>query len=388
MHPRRPLARIGLLAAAAALTAVLVAAPSAGAATFAGGPITLDFKASKLKVAMVGQDTATDTKTGGTFDFTEAGAGTATMTNQATGQLTIGSSTTQITLTHANKKKIVLKSLVEKLTGGRGQLTAKVGGKGGAVGFFDQATTNKLTVPGDFSTLDLASTTMTLTSKGAAALNKAFGLKKPAKGKKDLRLKKKQKMGTARFSAERSLTVNGGTSQTVYDTQFYDTLKNCDITLGSVAPATAIPADSAAPRGGVSLPISGGQVNAKTRRGVVNHSGGTVLDRPGPGEPGNTTGKAKYNSPLTQFEFSFADTQILRALVVNLNLPSPIGTVTGSVVPTNMSDTGGSLQLVGDLVLSETSSTLLASKDPPIGADCPIPAGSKIGAVSMNATVN
>jgi hypothetical protein len=388
VHLRRPSARAGLLAAAAALIAMLVAVPNAGAATFAGGPFKIDFKASKLKVAMVGQDPATDTKTGGTFTFSESGAGSATMTKQASGQLTIGGTSTQITLTHANKKKIVLKSLVEKLTGGKGQVTAKVGGKGGAVAFFDQATTNKLTVPSDFTTLDLASTTLTLTAPGAAALNKAFGLKKPARGKKDLRLKKKQKMGTSSFSAHRSLTVNGGESRTVYDVPFYDRLKECDITLSAVAPATGIPADSGAPRGGAVLPVTGGLVNAKTLRGAVLHDGGTLLDRPEPGQPGNTTGKARYNSALTMFEFSFAETNLLRAFVVNLNAPSPIGNVTGTLSLANMTDTGGSLQINGDLVLSETSAQLLSSDAAPLGADCPIPAGSKIGNASMNATVN
>src|SRR5256885_12156583 len=44
-------------------------------------------------------------------------------------------------------------------------------------------------------------------------------------------------------------SVLSGQSTTTYDTAFYDKLKNdCDITLGSVAPATAIPADGSHPR--------------------------------------------------------------------------------------------------------------------------------------------
>jgi len=79
---------------ATALLAVLVAAPSAGAATFAGGPFTIDFKASKLKVAMKGQDTATDTKTKGPCQFTPTGAGDLTMSTAPGGTLTVGTATT------------------------------------------------------------------------------------------------------------------------------------------------------------------------------------------------------------------------------------------------------------------------------------------------------
>jgi hypothetical protein len=382
---RNPHARVGLLALAAALMAVLVAVPSAGAAQFAGGPITLDFKASKFKVAMKGQDTATDTKTRGTFAFTEAGAGTVTMNSSPSGSLTIGSGTTEVTLTHANKKKIVLKSLVEKLSGGKGQITAKVNGKGGAVAFFDQATTNKLKVASDFTALTLETSNMTLTSKGAAALNKAFGLKPPAKGKKDLRLKKKAKMGTARFTANRQLIITGGQSQTLYDKAFYDQLKSCGITLGSVEPATPIAQDPANPdhRGGVSLPVRDGIMDATTRFGSINHTGGTVLDRPEGG-----AGKAKYNSPLTDFIFTFDPTkQELSSFVANISNRSPTGTVTGTIV-TTLTDLGGTVTLQGELVLSPVAATLLSDNKPPLGADCPIPAGSKIGAVSMTANAN
>ncbi len=389
MHLRIPLARAGLLAAAAALIAMLVAAPGAGAATFAGGPFKIDFKASKLKVAMVGQDTATDTKTGGTFQFNETSAGSVTLNNQPSGTLTIGSGTTQITLTHANKKKIVLKSLAEKLAAGKGQVTAKVGGKGGSIAFFDQATTNRLKPASDFTALSLETATLTLTAQGAAALNKAFGLKKPKKGKKDTRLKKKQKMGTSSFTAHRQLLISGGSSETRYDQAFYDQLKSCDITLNSVAPATAIPVDpNSAPRGGVSLPVKDGLMNAVTLEGVVNHTGGTNLNRPAPGQPGNTTGKAAYNSDLTDFVFGFAAERLLTAFVVNLTARSPIGTVTGTLT-TNLNDAGGTVQLAGgDLVLSDQAAALLSSKAERIGADCAIPPGSKIGAVSMTANAN
>ncbi len=383
MHLSRPPARAGLLAAAAALIAVLVAAPSAGAATFSGGPFKLDFKtlanAKKLKVATSGADPKT--KTGGTF---ELGTGTLTMVAQASGNIGVGTTTSSLTFT-LGKKKAKLTSFTEKLTSGKGQLNAVVNGKGKAVTLFDQASQGKIKPAADFTTLAMSTSNMQLTKSGASALNKALGLK----GKKAL--KAKQKVGTAGFTADRSLTVVGGQSQTVYDQKFVSDLRACNIELSAVAPATAIPKDSSAPEGGVNLPINptqGGTLTASSLIGSVLHEGGTRLDRPAPGQPGNTTGKAEYHSPLTNFQFGFGPPQhSLTAFVVNANNALPIGTVTGTLAA-NLTDTGGTVSLSGgSLNLSEAASGTLSQPNPPLGADCQIPPGSKIGAVAMTANV-
>ena len=374
---------------AAALIAVLVAAPGASAASFDGGPFKLDFKtlakSHKLKVTTTGA--SPKTSTGGTF---ELGTGTLTMVAQSSGNLGVGTSTTSLTLA-LGKKKAVLTQMTEKLTSGKGQLNAVVNGKGKAVTLFDQASQGKIKPAADFTTLAMSSSNMQLTKSGAAALNKALGITKPKRGQKDKRLKAKQKVGTASFTADRSLTVTSGNSQTVYDEKFVNDLAACDISLSSVAPATAIPADSAAPKGGVNLPISataGGTLTASTLIGSVLHEGGTRLDRPGPGQPGNTTGKAEYHSPLTNFQFGFGPPQhSLTAFVVNANNALPIGTVTGTLAA-NLTDTGGVVSLSGgSLNLSEAASGTLSSPNPPLGADCNIPPGSKIGAVAMTANV-
>jgi hypothetical protein len=77
----------------------------------------------------------------------------------------------------------------------------------------------------------------------------------------------------------------------------------------------------------------------------------------------------------------------LTARIVNVNLSTNIGDVTGTAVAT-LTDTAGTVALSGELVLSATASGTLQSADPPLGANCPIPAGSKIGAVSMSANVS
>ena len=366
---------------ATALVALFVATSSASAATFSGGSIKLDFKQLK-GVTITPKGHTAKTKTSATFPFADE-AGTATLNQQASGNLNIGRQSTSVTIKRG-KKKIVLQSFVEKLKSGAGTFAGKIGGKGKLIDFFSQASANRIVVDAGFTTLSMQTANMTLTKAGAAALNKAFGLK----GKSSL--KNKAKVGTASFTANRSLVVSGGASQTVYDTAFYDQLKSCDITLASVPDATPIAEDpNSAPRGGVSLPIKGGStINAVTLFGKVDHSGGTVLERPAPGQPGNTTGKAGYRSELNDFTFDFSEgQQVLSSFVKNLNLRSPTGTVTGSLVP-QLTDAGGTLQLNGDLVLSDAAAILLSSKDPPIGADCAIPAGSKIGRVTMSANVN
>jgi hypothetical protein len=375
---RRLPARASLLAVAAALIAVLVAVPNAGAATFGGGTIKLDFKL--LKGVKVSSNGATPkASTGGTFKFAE-NAGTATMNKQASGSLNIGAASTSITLTKGTKK-IVLQSFVEKLTAGKAQLTAKIGGKGKAIAFFDEASTNKLAPNSGFTQLILSSSKMTLTKAGAAALNKAFGLKGSAV------LKEKGAVGTASFTAERSLTVVGGDSKTIYDQKFVNDLRACDIELSAVAPATAIPKDpTSAPEGGADLPINaqaGGTFTAKDLIGTVNHLGGTVLTRPA-GKP-----KPAYTSELTNFVFGFNPSgATLNAFIKNINTSAPIGTVTGTVTAT-LTDGAGTVSLAGgQLVLSDTASGNLSQAAPPLGADCNIPSGSKIGAVSMTAQVN
>jgi hypothetical protein len=387
VHLSRRSARVGLLAVSVALIAMFVATSTASAARFSGGSIKVDFKSLKVTVKTVGA--ASNNKTGGTFPFAE-NAGTLTMTKQASGSLNIGAASTSVTLTKS-KKSIVLKSFVEKLSSGKGQLTAKIGGKGKAVAFFDQASTNRVNPSADFTALSMTSSKMTLTKAGAAALNKAFGLKAPKRGQKDTRFKAKGAVGTASFTAERSLTVVGGSTSTIYDQAFVNALRNCNIELSAVAPGTAIAKDAAAPEGGVTLPVNaaaGGALNAKTLIGTVNHQGGTSLDRPAPGQPGNPGSKAEYHSPLRDFEFGFSPgNNSLTAFIVNANGKLPIGTVVGTPVAT-LTDTGGSVALNnGSLNLSESASGTLSQAAPPLGADCPIPAGSKIGAINMTANV-
>jgi hypothetical protein len=379
VQPRRPSARVWLLALATALIATSVAASSAGAATFAGGPFKLDINGLK------GVSTSTKGHSSkNTFQFADP-AGTATMTKQASGSLNVGTATSQVTFKRG-KKSFSIKSMVLKLTSGKAQVQGKLGGKGKLITLFDLASTNRVNPDSGFTTLTMSKSKATLTKAGAALFNSRLGLK----GKSAY--KAKQNAGSASATAERSLTVVGGQTDTVYDQAFVGELRKCDIELSAVAPATAIPKDPAsAPEGGARLPVNaqnGGTLTATDLIGSVLHTGGTSLDRPAPGQPGNTTGKAEYHSPLSNFQFGFGGSvNTLTALVVNANNNLPIGTVTGTLVP-NLTDTGGSVSITGgSLNLSDAASGTLSQSAPPLGADCPIPSGSKIGAINMVAQV-
>jgi hypothetical protein len=370
---------------ATALIAMLVATSSAGAASFSTGTVKLDFKLKSAKQTNKGGTSAKNT-----FPFAE-NAGEATMNSQASGNLNIGSKNTSVTLKRGSKT-IVLQSMVQKLKSGKGVLAAKVKGKGKLIDFFDQASTNRISANSTFSQLTMSSSKMTLTKAGAAAINKALGLKAPARGKPDLRYKAKAAAGSASFTANRSLTITGGDTRTVYDQKFVNDLRACNIELSAVDPATSIPKGGDAPEGGVILPINsaaGGTLNAQTLVGQVNHLGGTRLSRPGPGQPGNTTGKAAYDSPLNNFVFGLQGGALhtLTATIVNANnLSTNIGSVTGTPAAT-LTDGPGSVALTGELLLSEAASGTLSQNAPPLGADCPIPAGSKIGSIVMDARV-
>ena len=338
MHPYRPSARAGLLAAAAALVVMLVAVPMANAASFSRGTIKVDLKSLKVKVTPKGH--TAKTSTGATFTFAE-NAGNATLNKQASGNLNV-LATSQLTLTKGSKK-IVIKSFVQKLKAGAGTFSGKINGKGKLIDFFTQASANRIVVDSNNTTLGMQTASMTLTKAGAAALNKAFGLSGNSA------LKAKAKVGSASFKANRSLLVVGGESRTVYDVAFVDQLRSCGIDLGAVAPATAIPVDeTSAPRGGVVLPINGangGRIVASTLVGTVNHTGGTVLNRDAPGTGSNQTTKPAYSSPLRDFVFGLqgAGVPTLSAFIVNLNLSTGIGTITGGTPSASLTPDGGAV---------------------------------------------
>jgi hypothetical protein len=380
VHLSKLSARAGLLAVAAALIAVLVAAPGASAATFEGGPAKLDFKtfisAKKLSFKTVGA--SPNTKTGGTF---ELGQGTVTMTEQPSGNLGLGTTASQLQF-KLGKKTMTLTAFTIKLTAGKGQFNAVVNKKGKAITLFDIASQGKIGADDKFTTLGLNTSNMQLTKSGAAAVNKAFGLVAPKKGKKDPRVKAKQKVGNISFTADRRLEFGSGQSNTLFDQGFYDQLKNdCDITLAPVGTAQPVTPGDAAPRGGAVLQVIGGVMNARTLSGGINHetTGGTSLDRPA----GSAKGPA-YHTEITGYEFALDQVPpIIRAYSSAVDNVVAIGTLEGGTVTTALNDTGGSVTINGaTLKLSVGAAALLQQQ-----TGCTIAAGSNLATATTTANV-
>src|SRR4051812_45069484 len=365
-------ARIGLLAAATALAALVVAAP-AGAAQFSGGTIKVDLKQLTQKGVKASFPQGGKSKTVGTFTL---GAGTATLNAQSSGS--VATEGGQIKL-KVGSKTITLSGLTEKLAAGKGQLTAKVGGKGKTIAFFDQVSSGKVGANAGNTGLHMNKSDMQLTKAGAAALNKGLGLKK------NKQLKNKLKVGSAQFNAIRLLTVTGGSSTTTYDTAFYDKLKNdCHDTLGSLAPAVAIPADASHPRGGVTLPVRpGGTLRADNLQGSFAHDGGTTQDRPA---SESTSDMPEYHSTLTSITFS-TESSPPALLATSSDLPGPpipIGTVNGATISSLLTESGGTVTITnGSLVLADFARQALGTF-----AHCNVPPNvNTIGVTSSSLNV-
>jgi hypothetical protein len=378
VHLSKLSARAGLLAVATALVTALVAAPGAGAATFSGGSIKIDFKSLK-GVKMTPKGHSSKTSTSATFPFRDESAA-VTMNAQASGNINIGKTSDSITLTRG-KKKIVLQSLVQKLKSGAGTLSAKVSGKGKLIDFFTEASANRIVVDGGFTTLTLQTANTTLTKAGAAALNKAFGLKAPARGKKDQRLKNKAKVGTASFTADRRLEFGSGSTNTTFDQTFFDALKNnCDIDLAASGTAQPVPAGPTAARGGAILNVIGGAMNAKTLSGNIQHdAGGTSLDR----KEGSSKGAA-YHTDIISYEFVLDQVPpIIRAFSTAVVNTVPIGTLEGGTLSASLTDTGGTVTMAnGVLKLSDAAGQLLK-----LQTGCDIPVGSTLAVANTTANV-
>jgi hypothetical protein len=104
-----------------------------------------------------------------------------------------------------------------------------------------------------------------LTAKGAAALNKAFGVKAFKRG---------LRIGTATVrTTPAQVAFTGGATSLALDPGAAQALAALGISAAPAAPATANP------DGSLAFPITGGKVDAKTLAGSITHGGGLTLSR-------------------------------------------------------------------------------------------------------------
>lgn len=248
----------GRLAVALGLTASLVVAAPAAAETtvrVSGGTTTLKLDGKtvkKLKRAGINVKVGKPAKSkGGTVSFPVSG-GSIDPAN-AKGELKHkGGLTFQ-----AGKKKVSLKAIT--LNSAKGRFTAKVGKSTVA---FANVKGGKVTRDG-FAT-EVAGYKVTISKKGAAALNKALGVRAAKAG---------TKLGTAGSEpVTREIALESGTTNIVLVPQVAGALAQLRAPIAATAPATF---DAAT--GTLSYPISGGVLNAENFFGTIEHSGSVSI---------------------------------------------------------------------------------------------------------------
>jgi hypothetical protein len=254
------LTRILRLAAAGALVALAVAAP-AGAATvkLAGGSTTLRLDAGTAKAlkglgvsvtpitpAKAGSKGVSFPITGGTIDPATA-AGTITHS----GGLQLRAGKTRVRLTSFTIGVDATPSLSVKV--GAARLHA----------FTLSLAKAKVTRAG--SGTRVTGVVVKLSAKGAAALNKAFGVRAFARG---------LRIGTATVKATPGqIAFTGGATSLALDPDAAQALAALGVSAAPAAPATANP------DGSLAFPITGGKVDAKSLAGSITHSGGLTLSK-------------------------------------------------------------------------------------------------------------
>jgi hypothetical protein len=248
------------VAAAGALLALVVAAPtSAASVKLSGGSTTLKLDAgaakalkglgvavTPLKPAKAGSKGISFPITGGTIDPATA-AGTITHS----GGLQLRAGATHVRLTSFTIGVDKTPSLSVKA--GKARLTA-----------FSLSLSNAKVSRAGLGT-NVSGVAVRLSAKGAAALNKAFGVHAFTRG---------LRIGTATVRATPGqLAFTGGATSLALDPATAQALTSLGIAAGPAAPATANP------DGSLAFPITDGKVDVKTLAGSVTHSGGLTLTK-------------------------------------------------------------------------------------------------------------
>lgn len=318
----RTVSRVAGALGAGLLVLVLVT-PAANAATFAGGStkVTLSpaFKKALSRAGIKLTATAPAKVAGGRITLPITG-GVATLTKASTGSLQHGG-TVKL---KKGARSLVLAKVVEVLKGSKAALRASVKGK--PVDLIGHAAR---TGPApDFASLSGSGMTATLTSKGAAALNKAFKVKSFNSG---------QSVGTVSFTADREIVIapGAGNMNFKFDPATAGAFQGCGMTVEPVAPASALPPGPGAPAGTFVFPIDGGAMNARTLKGTMTHSGGVKITKPG-----------AQSVTMTDFAFEYppAGAPIFTVAADVLDgSRATIGDVTGPGPAVSLTATGGTL---------------------------------------------
>ncbi|MTD45095.1 hypothetical protein GKE82_12530 [Conexibacter sp. W3-3-2] len=152
-----------------------------------------------------------------------------------------------------------------------------------------------------------------LSTKGAAALNKTFGVKA---------FKPRLKLGTATVATSLAeVRFTGGQTALALDPGAVSALTSLGVAPGIVGPAVANP------DGSLGFPITGGGVNAKTLAGQIPHSGGISLTK-----GGTVVRLTDFNIDTRKAELTAAINGGARAAILSLDLSAPKVDVSGRTV--------------------------------------------------------
>lgn len=299
----------GLAVALGAVT-MLFAAPSAGAATFSSGKVSLSF-GQKFATALK----ATKTRVRGT-------GGTVVRGRTATFNVRIGNGTLASPYSAAldlggtldfkrGRRTARLKNLDEVVSNRTGRF------KSGRSTIFSEAPRGKVAAEAGFDGLDARGVRIKLTRSGARALNRKL---------RTSRFKTNMTAGTLRFDAERSVTFQSGETRVALDNGFAAKLASCGVTVEAIPPATRTEGPTR-----FTFPVTGGLLSVKTLDGAITNGGGLRLAKA-------STGK---QSTLTEIELGLTPTQ--------------------SSFTALASDAGGARLEVGSLEPSPTAQTQLTA---------------------------
>jgi hypothetical protein len=340
-------ARAGVLACSGLAAAALLA-PAAHAAGVAGGTttITLDKKASgALKRAHVKLRARKPAKlhgrkltlpvSGGTFNIA---TGSGSVVHK--GSLRISSGTRRVTLSSFT----VANSKVSAKVGKKRLTVAKVSGGKTSV------------APGGVAAT-LRGARLKLSAAGAKALDKAL---------KTTAFQGGMRFGTVTASVDRKLTITSGTTTLAPDPNTSKTLAANGVVLGVVPPSQMTAS-------GITFPVTGGALDAKTRAGTIRHSGGLSLTK------GSTS--AQLTAPAVVLgktsTFSVIAGSLGRQTVANVDLSK--ATITPSLTAT-----GGSITVTGAAVnLTATAAGVLGAQ---FGVQ--LPPNAPLGTVSATLQVS
>lgn len=354
----------GASALAGAVLALLLVTSTAGAASFAGGTTQVTFSKSAmsaLKRAGIKITAKAPAKVAGARLTLPVTSGSASLVRKSTGVLRHDG---VITL-KGKGRSMVMTKLAEVLAGSKATLTAGVKGK--TVRLFAQSGTTFAT-PGDTG-LKGTRLKATLTSQGAAAMNKAFKVKAFRTG---------ASIGTVSFSADRKIVFapGAGNSNFKFDPNTAGAFQGCGMSVQPIAPASGLPPGPDAPAGTFVFPINGGSLNARTLKGTVAHVGGVSISKPG-----------SQSVAMTEFAFEYpaagAPTFTTAADVLQGNRAT-IGDVTGPAPTLSLTPTGGTVTFKGTEVRWSGAAVALLDAFYQCKA---VPQGSLIGVVDATATV-